>query len=123
VHRQITIERLAQRFLDALRSVIHHCQSPEAHGYTPSDFPHACLDQVQLDRIAGKDRRVEDIYTLSPMQQGILFHALYTSGSDVYTVQLKYTLSGRLDMPALKQAREQVVNRHSILRTSFTRQD
>ncbi len=120
IHRRITIERLAERFLGALRSLISHCQSPDANGYTPSDFPYAGLDQFQLDRIAGKDRKIEDIYTLSPMQQGILFHALYTSTSDVYTVQLNYTLSGQLDIPALKRAWEQVVNRHSILRTSFT---
>jgi amino acid adenylation domain-containing protein/non-ribosomal peptide synthase protein (TIGR01720 family) len=119
IHRHSTIERLADRFLDALRSLISHCRSPEAGGYTPSDFPLAGLDQTQLDRVTAKDRRIEDIYTLSPMQQGLLFHALYTSSSDIYTIQLNYTLRGNLNVAALKQALQQVVHRHSILRTFF----
>jgi len=34
VHRRSTIEDLAQRFVEALRSIIAHCQSPEAGGFT-----------------------------------------------------------------------------------------
>jgi len=37
VHRR-PIEDLAQRFVEALRSIIAHRQSPEAGGFTPSDF-------------------------------------------------------------------------------------
>jgi len=38
IHQQTTIATLAQRYIEALRSLISHCQSPEAGGYTPSDF-------------------------------------------------------------------------------------
>ena len=51
VHRRSTIERLAQNFIEALRSLIHHCTSPSAGGYTPSDFVEAGLDQDGLDRL------------------------------------------------------------------------
>jgi non-ribosomal peptide synthase protein (TIGR01720 family) len=50
IHRRATIERLAQSYVEALRALIAHCQSPEAGGYTPSDFPLAQLDQVELDQ-------------------------------------------------------------------------
>jgi len=50
------IERVAGRFLDALREIIAHCQSPDAGGYTPSDFPLAHLDQKRLDRLLKKIR-------------------------------------------------------------------
>ncbi|QIR40546.1 amino acid adenylation domain-containing protein [Tolypothrix sp. PCC 7910] len=46
-----TIEDLAHGFITNLRSLIHHCQSPEVGGFTPSDFPLAQLDQSQLDTI------------------------------------------------------------------------
>jgi non-ribosomal peptide synthase protein (TIGR01720 family) len=49
VHRHATIEALAKSFLEALRALIAHCQSPEAGGYTPSDFPVAGLSQSDLD--------------------------------------------------------------------------
>jgi non-ribosomal peptide synthase protein (TIGR01720 family) len=51
VYRQSTIERLAHDFMDALEILIAHCQSPEAGGYTPSDFPEADLSQQELDAL------------------------------------------------------------------------
>jgi amino acid adenylation domain-containing protein/non-ribosomal peptide synthase protein (TIGR01720 family) len=51
VHRQATAERLAESFVAELRALIAHCQSPEAGGYTPSDFPLADLGQEQLDNV------------------------------------------------------------------------
>jgi amino acid adenylation domain-containing protein/non-ribosomal peptide synthase protein (TIGR01720 family) len=50
LHQRATIESLAQGFLTALRSsLIAHCQSPEAGGYTPSDFPLTQMSQDALD--------------------------------------------------------------------------
>jgi amino acid adenylation domain-containing protein/non-ribosomal peptide synthase protein (TIGR01720 family) len=53
-HQRSTIETLAANFMDALRSLISHCQSPEAGGYTPSDFSRARLNQSDLDRLLSK---------------------------------------------------------------------
>jgi non-ribosomal peptide synthase protein (TIGR01720 family) len=61
VHRRATVETLAQGFLDALRSLIAHCRSPEAGGYTPSDFPDADLSQEHLDLLLSKLNRPERI--------------------------------------------------------------
>jgi non-ribosomal peptide synthase protein (TIGR01720 family) len=36
--------------MEALRAVIAHCTTPEAGGFTPSDFPLAQLDQEELDQ-------------------------------------------------------------------------
>lgn len=68
---------------------------------------------------------IEDMYPLSPLQEGLLFHALYTPESGVYFQQLKFSLHGKLDVAAWQGAWEQVINRHPILRTAFiwTRQD
>jgi non-ribosomal peptide synthase protein (TIGR01720 family) len=54
LHHKSTIEGLAQGFISNLRSLIHHCQSPEVGGFTPSDFPLAQLDQAQLDALFGQ---------------------------------------------------------------------
>jgi len=51
VHRRETIERVAEDFISELRKLIAHCQSPEAGGYTPSDFPDADLSQSELDEL------------------------------------------------------------------------
>ncbi|NLG50016.1 MAG: amino acid adenylation domain-containing protein, partial [Chloroflexi bacterium] len=64
-------------------------------------------------------RNIEAIYPLSPMQEGMLFHSLYAPDSGVYVEQLGCTLLGDLDVPAFERAWQRVVDRHSILRTSF----
>ncbi|HEY0602462.1 MAG TPA: amino acid adenylation domain-containing protein [Herpetosiphonaceae bacterium] len=58
-HRRATIERLAQDFRAALRDLIAHCQSPDAGGYTPSDFPLANLNQQALDTILAQVRKTQ----------------------------------------------------------------
>ncbi|MHC4621566.1 MAG: hypothetical protein ACYTEQ_27810, partial [Planctomycetota bacterium] len=50
-HRRETIEELAQSYLAALRALIAHCRSPEAGGYTPSDFADVDLSQEKLDSV------------------------------------------------------------------------
>ncbi|MGE5659091.1 MAG: amino acid adenylation domain-containing protein [Actinomycetota bacterium] len=53
-YRQTTVEKLAQEFLNHLRSLVAHCQSVEAGTYTPSDFPKANLSQKDLNRFLAK---------------------------------------------------------------------
>ncbi len=64
-------------------------------------------------------QNIQDLYELSPMQQGMLFHTLYAPESEVYFEQLLCILSGELNFPAFQKAWEQVVARHSVLRSSF----
>ncbi|HIQ21351.1 MAG TPA: amino acid adenylation domain-containing protein, partial [Planctomycetes bacterium] len=52
LHRRETIERLAGWFGDALRGLVEHCLSPDAGGFTPSDFPLADVDDEELSRLS-----------------------------------------------------------------------
>ena len=63
--------------------------------------------------------QMEDLYPLSPMQRGMLFHALYEASSPVYFEQVSYQLRGLLNLSAFERAWQQVVDRHPVLRTSF----
>lgn len=62
---------------------------------------------------------IEDIYELSPIQQGLLFHHLYSPNSEVYCQQYDISIQGKLNFTAFEQAWQKVLTRHSILRTSF----
>ncbi|MEM1255608.1 MAG: amino acid adenylation domain-containing protein [Cyanobacteria bacterium P01_H01_bin.21] len=62
-------------------------------------------------------RTIEDIYPLSPLQQGLLFHTLYSAQPGVYVTQLCLTLQGNLNCLALQNAWQTVANRHPIFRT------
>ena len=56
LHRRDTIETLARDFHDALLAMISHCVSPNAGGFTPSDFPEARISQKQLDKLITRIR-------------------------------------------------------------------
>lgn len=64
-------------------------------------------------------KNIEDLYELSPMQQGMLFHTLYSSESEAYFEQLLCNLSGELNISLFQQAWQKIVARHPVLRSSF----
>ena len=59
------------------------------------------------------------VYPLSPMQQGLLFHALCAPNSDAYINQLSARLDGPLNVDAFVKAWQLTIDRYSILRTRF----
>jgi amino acid adenylation domain-containing protein/non-ribosomal peptide synthase protein (TIGR01720 family) len=65
---------------------------------------------------------VEDVLPLTPLQQGMVFHALLGEGVDVYTVQTVLHLSGDVDTDRLRTAADQLMRRHTTLRASFRTQ-
>ncbi|MCM3338074.1 non-ribosomal peptide synthase/polyketide synthase [Paenibacillus sp. MER TA 81-3] len=119
LHKRTTIERLADESISALRNLITHCLSPGAGGVTPSDFPLANITQLELDRLYEGNCTIEDIYPLSPTQQGMLFHTLLSPGTGMYFENMNAVLEGNLDINAFQKAWQTLVNRHSILRTGF----
>ncbi|MCW2885358.1 MAG: amino acid adenylation protein [Streptosporangiaceae bacterium] len=66
-----------------------------------------------------KPSQLEDVLPLSPLQQGLFFHALFDEGADVYTAQLVLDLEGPLDTAALRAAAGTLLRRHANLRAGF----
>ncbi|CDR04894.1 amino acid adenylation domain protein [Streptomyces iranensis] len=64
--------------------------------------------------------RVQDVWPLSPLQEGLLFHAVYDErGIDVYVEQLVLDLAGMLDPAVLRDAWQALLDRHESLRAGF----
>ena len=62
---------------------------------------------------------VTDIYPLSPVQQGILYHTVVDPRSSAYVDQLVVTLDGELDPTRLQAAWNTVLQAHEALRAAF----
>ncbi|HEX4953896.1 MAG TPA: amino acid adenylation domain-containing protein [Thermoanaerobaculia bacterium] len=62
---------------------------------------------------------IEDLYPLTPTQQGMLFHTLYTPDAGIYIEQMTCTLEGTLDQGAFERAWARVIDRHAVLRSAF----
>src|SRR5215831_10371192 len=84
------------------------------------------LSQQALEQViaaAGGAKEVEDIYSLSAMQQGILFHSVYEPESTLYFETLSCRLRGPLDVDAFEGAWQVAIDRHAMLRTAFVGTD
>ncbi|MCP3142306.1 amino acid adenylation domain-containing protein [Pyxidicoccus xibeiensis] len=64
-------------------------------------------------------KNIDDVYRLSPMQQGMLFHSLYSPHGGAYVEQVYWTWRGPLDFALLQRAWQSVVERNPVLRTAF----
>jgi amino acid adenylation domain-containing protein/non-ribosomal peptide synthase protein (TIGR01720 family) len=64
-------------------------------------------------------KNIEDIYPLSPLQQGMLFSSLLEPGAGIYVNQCSCTLNGKLDPELFRQTWQYAVDRHQILRSAF----
>ncbi|MEU6484916.1 amino acid adenylation domain-containing protein [Streptomyces sp. NPDC046887] len=63
---------------------------------------------------------IEDVLPLSPLQEGMLFHALYEERNlDVYVAQIVIDLEGELDARAMRESVAALLRRHANLRASF----
>ncbi|REG14281.1 non-ribosomal peptide synthase protein (TIGR01720 family)/amino acid adenylation domain-containing protein/natural product biosynthesis luciferase-like monooxygenase protein, partial [Archangium gephyra] len=120
LHHASTIQGLAQRYLTHLRALISLRHSDDTRRFTPSDFPLARLSQDALDSLlASHAASPEDLYPLTPLQEGILFHALLTPEADVYFSQLSWSIDGSFNLEAFLQAWQAALDHHTSLRTAF----
>ncbi|AUS79782.1 non-ribosomal peptide synthetase [Actinoalloteichus sp. AHMU CJ021] len=118
LHHEDTVHGLAESFLTELSGFVAHCRQPGAGGVSPSDFPLVALDQDTVTRLAGTGRAVTELYPLTGLQAGMLFHAVADPASVAYLEQLSCVLEG-VDQPGLVAvAWQRVVNAHEALRVS-----
>ncbi len=118
------IDELAGLWGDALHALADHASGTGAGGHTPSDFGLVAVPQQQIDTWERVYPGLTDVWPLSPLQQGLLFHAVYDTGiADDYTVQSLLTLSGRVDPGRLRAAARTLVARHENLRVAFVETD
>ncbi|MFF0524657.1 non-ribosomal peptide synthase/polyketide synthase [Actinomadura nitritigenes] len=117
VHRHATVGRLADRYIEVLTELIEHCCAPGAGGWTPSDFPLAGLDSEALERVtAAVSTDIEDIFPLTPLQQGLLLDSRLSGDAGMYWSQTGLLLEGELDADLLRQAWRTAFERHAVLR-------
>ncbi|HVB37584.1 MAG TPA: amino acid adenylation domain-containing protein, partial [Vicinamibacterales bacterium] len=73
---------------------------------------------VSIDRA-----NLEDVYELSPLQQGLLFHAVRDTTGGAYLEQLSMVLRGPLDVRAFEETWRRLMARHAVLRSAFVWDD
>ncbi|MGG1642432.1 non-ribosomal peptide synthase/polyketide synthase [Paenibacillus sp. NRS-1782] len=121
-YRKETVNHFAELLQSSLSEVIRHCVAQERSQLTPSDVLFQGLTLEQLDRLTARTAHtgeIEDVYKLTPMQKGMLFHSLLEPDSSSYFEQATFELRGSFDVETFFESFQALVQRHAILRTSF----
>ena len=62
---------------------------------------------------------IENIYPLSPMQEGMLFHKLLGKDKNAYFEQVSFRISGKLEVELFEESINRLIEKYDILRTIF----
>ncbi len=94
----------------------------ECTALTPEMLPFVKLIQDEIDQVVesvpGGVANVQDIYSLAPLQEGILFHHLISGEGDPYLLATLLSFDTRERLDGYLKAMQSVINRNDILRTA-----
>ncbi len=117
-------DEFAALWLGAVQALAEHVTAPGSGGLTPSDLDLVTATQPEIERWEKAHPGVVDVWPLTPLQQGLLFHALLAQQDvDAYHVQLVVDLAGGVDEARLADAAQALMDRHESLRTVFDHRD
>ncbi|WP_432409140.1 amino acid adenylation domain-containing protein [Wukongibacter sp. M2B1] len=63
--------------------------------------------------------KIAKVYSLTSLQEGILFHSLEDQNSQAYILQFAFSIKGRLNIELLKESLNILIQRHDVFRTNF----
>ena len=92
---------------------------PSLMGSHSEDFPLSTLSRWEVDRLTAATPCVEDVYPLTPLQEGLLFHTLSQPNTGVYVMQHRYWIEGEIDVDIFRASWQAIVDAHPIFRTAF----
>ncbi|WP_065489848.1 non-ribosomal peptide synthetase [Rhodococcus opacus] len=122
--RDSDVAALADLWRSALDGLAAHTVQPVAGGLTPSDCRLVTVSQSRIERWEHSYPGLREIWSLSPLQSGLLFHSTLAADSlDIYTAQLRIDLEGAVDSARLRRAAAGVLAHHATLRAAFEYDD
>ncbi|HEY0289408.1 MAG TPA: amino acid adenylation domain-containing protein, partial [Pseudomonas sp.] len=118
-----TISGLVDRFTRLVNELIERSHTEDfARTAITGDFPLVDITQKHVDTLLLANVDLTDIYPLTPMQQGMFFHAQLERHGGAYVNQMQVEVSG-LDLPRFRRAWQASFDAHETLRAQFVTVD
>ncbi|RBL88157.1 non-ribosomal peptide synthetase [Chitinophaga flava] len=123
-HDPAVVANWADQYLHHLEHIIAHCRQVATPVATPSDY--GLAPEIGYQELAAFLRRAEkaqgtivDMYKLSPLQKGLLFHHQYDEHDKAYLEQMCVDFPEGLEVDSFIHAWNHIIKEHTILRSSF----
>jgi amino acid adenylation domain-containing protein len=111
-HREELIQFLEQQS----KSKRNNRKTPSDYGL-PATVSFSALKEFKAS--TAHPKKIEDIYPLGTLQEGMLFHNLYEGDASAYLVQFHCDLLGNFSRDIFTESWSYLMQKHSVLRTSF----
>ncbi|QDY82829.1 amino acid adenylation domain-containing protein [Paenibacillus polymyxa] len=121
-YRMETMQQLTELLRANLQQVIGHCVTKEEAESTPSDFSLINITMEELDQLVEQTRHIgaiENVYPLTPMQKGMLFHHLLEPQSRAYFQQSSFEVHGSVNVDSFVNSLKILMRKHAVFRTNF----
>jgi len=122
MHKRSDIVNFTEQVVTLLNDIVTHCCEAQRI-LSCSDVSLSGVTQCQLDKlmesVPEKNTNIKDIYPISPLQNGMLYHTLAEENQGMYVNQSLVDLYGELDTSALEAAWQWTIDQHDMLRTGF----
>ncbi|WP_298516674.1 non-ribosomal peptide synthetase [uncultured Kordia sp.] len=116
-----TIEKLLTAYAQECHEIVAHCQTLKKQKYTPSDFTFSDFNIAEMEASnIFEDNNVVDVLPMSLLQKGIFYHYQRNTSSKAYFEQKNFKLRGNFNANQVAEAFQVVLDKYSILRTSFS---
>ncbi|TGE11596.1 condensation domain-containing protein, partial [Hymenobacter elongatus] len=119
-YQQRTITQVLAHYEQHLTGLIATVAATTARQLTPSDLTFAGLTRPELAALTAQVGGVQDVYGLTPLQEGMYYHWVQDPGSRAHAIQVAYRLQGHLQVALLEQSYAQLVQSYDVLRTCFS---
>jgi amino acid adenylation domain-containing protein len=109
---------------DLSAAAVPSSATPVAHEPSPPasasfELAPTGIDLEAIKRAFAENGGIEDLYPLTPAQQGMLFHTLAEPEAGHYVEQFVCRLRGELEIPALQESWHRLLARHPALRSTL----
>ncbi|MGP5014784.1 amino acid adenylation domain-containing protein [Glutamicibacter ardleyensis] len=130
LHVRIAIDRrLLELPAYAAFSTVYHdviarfasdCASPASKTYSPADFEGIELTETELDIVVSEyGGAIENLFPLTPAQQGMLFHQLLSADGSDYFGQITTTVHGSLETARFDTAWATAISESDVMSSAY----
>ncbi|MBO7564183.1 MAG: amino acid adenylation domain-containing protein, partial [Clostridiales bacterium] len=114
------LDEMCEKFKEAVEEAVEYCADAEETEKTASDYGITDMTSKEFERFLTETKgNVSKIYSLTPLQVGMLFHSMEDRESTGYVIQSAYRLEMEMDPETVREALELLSLRYEVLKTAF----
>ncbi|MGN1224758.1 MAG: condensation domain-containing protein, partial [Ruminococcus sp.] len=113
-YKESMISNFVNNFKDALGMIAEHCKNQIETVQTPSDFG---LQQLSMEHVQELLLQAEDLYPLTPLQEGMFYQGMAEEEKGAYVLQTVYRIRDTIEIATMETAFALTAEKYPVIKT------